>query len=199
MALSHYPPVVCGASHRGPSPLLDQWRSMHGRNVSTLPSSEPKPLGTPRDVSPPAAAFLRALCDPTRRRIFLALMAGETCNCELSDALGLPQNLVSHHVRKLRKAGFVKEHPDPHDGRWVHIELDLAYLKIGLGVSRGGLQSRPVGRAHTCLPVSGPRKVVPSPEELARLRSLHASASQTRSLRSLCGFAPCQKSGGPAA
>jgi len=129
MALSHYPPVVCGASHRGPSPLLDQWRSMHGRNVSTLPSSEPKPLGTPRDVSPPAAAFLRALCDPTRRRIFLALMAGETCNCELSDALGLPQNLVSHHVRKLRKAGFVKEHPDPHDGRWVHIELDLAYLK----------------------------------------------------------------------
>ena len=33
------------------------------------------------DVSPAAGAFLRVVADPTRRRIFFRLMAGELCNC----------------------------------------------------------------------------------------------------------------------
>ncbi len=85
----------------------------------------------PGDIAPAGAALLKALADPTRRRVFLAVMAGEICNCELSEALGLPQNLVSHHVRKLREAGLVEEHRDPHDGRWAHIEVDRDGLQAG--------------------------------------------------------------------
>ncbi len=77
-----------------------------------------------KDVAPEAAELLRLLADPTRRQIFLVLMRGEVCNCELSAELGLPQNLVSHHVRKLREAGLVEEHRDPSDARWVHIRVD---------------------------------------------------------------------------
>lgn len=79
-------------------------------------------------LSPAAAEFLRLLADPTRRQIFLLVMGGEICNCELADALSLPQNLVSHHLRKLRQAGLVEEHRDPHDGRWAHCTVNVEAL-----------------------------------------------------------------------
>ena len=60
------------------------------------------------DVSIEAGAFLRLMADPTRRRIFLALMAGETGNCEMVGLLGLPQNLISHHLRQLRRRFAVR-------------------------------------------------------------------------------------------
>jgi ArsR family transcriptional regulator len=80
------------------------------------------------DVSPAAGAFLRLVADPTRRRIFFRLMAGELCNCELVDVLGLPQNLISHHLRQLREAGLVRTRRDPEDARWVYYRVDRAAL-----------------------------------------------------------------------
>ncbi len=80
------------------------------------------------DVAPLTADFLRLLADPTRRQIFLLLMRGETCNCELAAALDLPQNLVSHHIRKLREAGIVRERRDAHDARWIHYTVDAEQL-----------------------------------------------------------------------
>ena len=99
----------------------------------------------PADIAPAGAALLKALADPTRRRVFLAVMAGEICNCELSEALDLPQNLVSHHVRKLREAGLVEEHRDPHDGRWAHIEVDTAGLGAAWKALEGALHPSLVG------------------------------------------------------
>ena len=81
-----------------------------------------------RDVPARAAVLLRLLADPTRRRLFLALMRGETCNCELRDELRLKENLISHHVRQLREAGFVLERRDELDARWVYYRLDAAAL-----------------------------------------------------------------------
>ena len=80
------------------------------------------------DVDPAAALLLRLLADPTRGRIFLALMRGETCNCELRDDLGLRENLVSHHLRQLRDAGFVLERRDESDARWIYYRLDADRL-----------------------------------------------------------------------
>jgi DNA-binding transcriptional ArsR family regulator len=68
--------------------------------------------------------LLRALADPTRYRIFLSLLRGETCNCELAQALDLTSNLVSHHLRELRAVGLIQEHRDPTDARWLHISID---------------------------------------------------------------------------
>ena len=67
---------------------------------------------------------LRALADPNRLRIFDFLMQGDSCNCELNERLGLPPNLLSHHLRVLRKAGLVKSRRDTLDGRWIYYAVD---------------------------------------------------------------------------
>lgn len=54
-----------------------------------------------------AAERAKALADPTRLRIAIALAAGqELCVCDLAWVCALAQNLVSHHVRTLRQAGL---------------------------------------------------------------------------------------------
>ena len=80
------------------------------------------------DVDQARLRLLRALADPTRYRIFTLLLRGETCNCELGEALGLTSNLVSHHLRQLREVGLVREHRDPSDGRWLHLTVEPAGL-----------------------------------------------------------------------
>jgi ArsR family transcriptional regulator, arsenate/arsenite/antimonite-responsive transcriptional repressor len=78
----------------------------------------------PTDVSADLAVFIKLLADRTRRRIFLLLMQGETCNCELTGLLGLPQNLISHHLRVLRQAGLVRCRRDRRDARWIYYWVD---------------------------------------------------------------------------
>jgi ArsR family transcriptional regulator len=97
------------------------------------------------DVGPGAAQLLKLLADRTRRQIFLLIMRGEVCNCELSGALGLPQNLVSHHIRKLRQAGFVEEHRDLHDGRWIHYTVNVESLTSAWNALRMALEPANIG------------------------------------------------------
>jgi DNA-binding transcriptional ArsR family regulator len=55
-----------------------------------------------------AAARAKALGDPTRVTIALALRDGEElCVCDLAWVVERADNLVSHHVRLLRTAGLV--------------------------------------------------------------------------------------------
>jgi ArsR family transcriptional regulator, arsenate/arsenite/antimonite-responsive transcriptional repressor len=132
-----------------------------------------RPLGAPAgqappagDVAPAAARLLKLLADPTRRRIFLALMRGETCNCELTDELGLAQNLISHHMRALREASLVVERRDQCDARWIYYRIDVdalagawAALADALDPARVGTraaQCGPSGRVET-VPGDGPR------------------------------------------
>lgn len=56
-----------------------------------------------------AAERARALGDPTRLSVLLALRSGgELCGCDLAWILGRSQALVSHHLRALREAGLVR-------------------------------------------------------------------------------------------
>lgn len=71
-----------------------------------------------------AAALSKALSDPNRLRILDVLMQGASCNCELNDRLGLPPNLLSHHLRVLRKAGLIDSRRDVIDGRWIYYSVD---------------------------------------------------------------------------
>jgi ArsR family transcriptional regulator len=66
------------------------------------------------------ATILKSLADPNRLRIFDILMQGDSCNCELNEKLGLPPNLLSHHLRVLREAGLVRSRRDAIDGRWIY-------------------------------------------------------------------------------
>ena len=70
------------------------------------------------------ATILKALGEPNRLRIFAELMKGDTCNAELTEALGLPANLLSHHLRVLSEAGLVTSRRDRIDGRWIYYTVD---------------------------------------------------------------------------
>ena len=50
----------------------------------------------------------RALADPTRLNVLLALRAAdELCGCDLAWILGRSQALISHHLRALREVNLV--------------------------------------------------------------------------------------------
>jgi len=70
------------------------------------------------------SVVLKALGDSNRLRIFAELMRGDTCNNELRDNLGLPPNLLSHHLRVLSEAGLVSSRRDSIDGRWIYYSVD---------------------------------------------------------------------------
>lgn len=61
---------------------------------------------TPTDTE--VLPVLRALAEPNRLRLFLALKDKERCVRDLVDTEGIPQPLVSHHLRVLAEAGLVQ-------------------------------------------------------------------------------------------
>jgi ArsR family transcriptional regulator len=73
-----------------------------------------------------ATAVLKALSEPNRLRIFATLMAGDSCNNELQEKLGLAPNLLSHHLRALENAGLIHSRRDRVDGRWIYYSVDRA-------------------------------------------------------------------------
>ena len=54
-----------------------------------------------------AVTVLRALADPTRLGLIRCLLQGERCVGDLTDAMGLRQPRVSHHLAILRKLELV--------------------------------------------------------------------------------------------
>lgn len=80
------------------------------------------------DLRPPEidgiSDFLSALSEPNRLRIFALLTRAELCVCEITEALGLKQSLVSNHLRVLRRLGLVIARRDEMDNRWVYYSLN---------------------------------------------------------------------------
>jgi ArsR family transcriptional regulator, lead/cadmium/zinc/bismuth-responsive transcriptional repressor len=74
-----------------------------------------------QQVAEGAAAGAKALADPTRLTLAVALRdGGELCVCDLSWIAERAENLVSHHVRALRTAGLVRSR---RDGKMVMYDL----------------------------------------------------------------------------
>lgn len=76
-------------------------------------------------ASPPLALDVldrvgRALADPTRRRILLALLEGERYPAELADQLGTTRANLSNHLTCLRGCGLVTSTAE---GRRARYEL----------------------------------------------------------------------------
>ena len=89
-----------------------------------LPILDCTPLlsGAPRDEQSAVrlAALLRVLADPGRLRLLSLIQAQpsrEACVCHLTEALGLSQPTVSHHLRVLFDAGLVDRE---RRGNWVY-------------------------------------------------------------------------------
>ena len=71
----------------------------------------------------------RALSDPTRSRLLLALLEGPNYPAGLADQLGLTRQNVSNHLACLRDCGLVHTHAR---GRQVSYELVDASLAHAL-------------------------------------------------------------------
>ncbi|ORW73151.1 ArsR family transcriptional regulator [Mycobacterium saskatchewanense] len=65
------------------------------------------PVPPPREILDAAGELLRALAAPVRIAIVLQLRESHRCVHELVDALGVPQPLVSQHLKILKSAGVV--------------------------------------------------------------------------------------------
>ena len=64
---------------------------------------------------------LKFLGDGNRLRILRILSQRESCVCELIDQIGLPQPLISYHLRRLREAGLVQTR---RKAQWVYYSID---------------------------------------------------------------------------
>lgn len=83
-----------------------------------------------------AADSARALADPTRLRLALALRDGEElCVCDLAWVSERQDKLVSHHLRQLRAAGLARSRKE---GRMVLYTLtDRGHALLGAVYARG--------------------------------------------------------------
>lgn len=65
-------------------------------------------------------ALTKALSDPNRVRVLLALRRGELCVCQITELFGLATSTVSKHLSILQHAGLVVSRKDE---RWVYYRL----------------------------------------------------------------------------
>lgn len=72
----------------------------------------------------------RAMADPTRSRILMALLDGPGYPAELADALALSRQNVSNHLTCLRDCGIVTAEPE---GRQTRYEISDPHLARSLG------------------------------------------------------------------
>jgi protein-tyrosine-phosphatase len=70
-----------------------------------------------------------ALADPARLRIVDLLTLGDRSPTELQSELGMPSNLVSHHLRALEEAGLTIRHRSEADKRRSYIRLAVGALE----------------------------------------------------------------------
>jgi ArsR family transcriptional regulator len=103
-------------------------------------------LGPDTDAVPRA---LKALAEPLRWRIVELLAEEELCVCHLVESLGVPQPLVSHHLRALREAALVETSKFRY---WTYYRLRPEAL-ASVGRSIGALAATappPAARRRPC-------------------------------------------------
>ena len=97
-----------------------------------LPKAEALRAGRPSEPEARAlAAGFRALGDPTRLMLALALReGGELCVCDLAWIVERAENLVSHHVRALRAAGLADYRRDGKMALYTLTDEGRALLEV---------------------------------------------------------------------
>jgi len=65
-------------------------------------------------------AVTKALADPNRVRILLALRRGELCVCQITELFGLAASTMSKHLSILHQAGLIRSRKTE---RWVYYRL----------------------------------------------------------------------------
>ena len=106
-------------------------------------------------------ALLRALAEPTRLRLAVLLaLNGETCVCELADALQAPAFRISRHLAIMKDRGLVEAR---REGTWMHYRLAV-----------------PRNKLEECLQACFRDCLAAHPSVIADLRCLHAYQKRQR-------------------
>ncbi len=80
----------------------------------------------PKEISN-LANFFKVLGDDTRLKIISALLNAEMCVCDISYLLNMSQSLISHQLRVLRVARFVKFR---RAGKVIYYSLDDEHIEM---------------------------------------------------------------------
>jgi len=90
--------------------------------------------------------YFSALSDETRLRIFLFLLKGKLCVCELTNILKMEQSRISHNLRILKESDLIT---GKREGRWIIYSASeenreskfVSAIKSGLKLSEKDLKS----------------------------------------------------------
>ena len=93
-------------------------------------SDAPLPDLPSREILDTAGDLLRALAAPVRIAIVLELRESSRCVHELVDALGVPQPLVSQHLRILKAAGVVAGERSGREVLYRLVDHHLAHIVV---------------------------------------------------------------------
>ncbi|EUA18419.1 ArsR/SmtB family transcription factor [Mycobacterium xenopi] len=107
----------------------------HEREFSACPAPPP------REILEATGELLRALAAPVRIAIVLQLRESQRCVHELVDALGVPQPLVSQHLKILKAAGVVAGERSGREVLYRLVDHHLAHIVID-AVAHAGEERR---------------------------------------------------------
>jgi ArsR family transcriptional regulator, zinc-responsive transcriptional repressor len=88
------------------------------------------PVAPSREILDAAGELLRALAAPVRIAIVLQLRESHRCVHELVDALGVPQPLVSQHLKILKAAGVVAGERSGREVLYRLVDHHLAHIVV---------------------------------------------------------------------
>ncbi len=86
---------------------------------------QPTPIALDEHSAAHVAELFRAFSDISRVRIMSALLNGEMTVSALSDAVGISESAVSHHMRGLRQMRLVMARKD---GKEVHYRVEDEHI-----------------------------------------------------------------------
>ena len=104
-----------------PNAMSGMGDSVQVDDGSCLTTSLNSPLD--RESAAAVTTLLKAVADPARLQILALIRAsdtGELCVCDFTDALGLSQSTVSHHLKVLTSAGVLSRRQQ---GTWAHFQV----------------------------------------------------------------------------
>jgi DNA-binding transcriptional ArsR family regulator len=118
-------------------PVVDEGgceaRLVHGRRVADI-----RPLLPDADALQAEAERLRAVADPTRLTILLALSLAELCVCDIANLAGVTQTCASQHLKILRAYRLVRFRKQGRMAFYRLADPSLAGWLAGLTTATGG-------------------------------------------------------------
>ncbi len=107
--------ITCGC----PPPFREEPRLTRGSKSVTIEAMDADRTESLRR----RAALHRALADPARLQIVDSLALGDASPSELAEALGMPSNLLAHHLKVLEREGVVGRGRSEGDRRRSYVHL----------------------------------------------------------------------------